>query len=98
MRKYIEWDAAKAASNLRKHGVSFAVAGKVFDDPLAVTKRDHIENGELRWQTIGIVEGVLLLLVAHTLQDFDDEDFDVVVRIISARHPTKMEKKHYENG
>lgn len=98
MRKFIEWDASKAASNLRKHGVSFAVAGKVFDDPLAVTKQDRIENGELRWQTIGIVDGVLLLLVAHTFQDHDDEDFDVVIRIISARYPTKREKKFYENG
>ena len=30
-----EWDAEKAASNLRQHGVSFETACEVFFDPLA---------------------------------------------------------------
>jgi hypothetical protein len=34
---FFEWDAEKAATNLRKHGVSFEEAATVFDDPLAVT-------------------------------------------------------------
>ena len=35
-----EWNAGKAASNLKKHGVSFEDASTVFLDPLAVTYPD----------------------------------------------------------
>ena len=60
------WDLAKAASNKQKHGVSFEVAARVFFDPFALSEQDRIEGGEYRWQTVGSVEGVLVLLVAHT--------------------------------
>ncbi|MBG9389841.1 BrnT family toxin [Caenimonas aquaedulcis] len=88
-----EWDAAKAASNLRKHGVSFELAMHVFGDPLAFSHQDRIEGGEQRWQTLGRVDGVLLLLVAHTV--WDDEEGEVI-RIISARQATRKEKRDYE--
>jgi hypothetical protein len=39
----LEWDAAKARSNLTKHGVSFDEAATVFGDPLAVTIHDEDE-------------------------------------------------------
>jgi len=48
-------------SNRRKHGVSFEEACQVFLDPLYVSVQDRIEGGESRWQTLGLVEGVLLL-------------------------------------
>jgi hypothetical protein len=63
------WDEAKNAGNQRKHGVSFDAAKLVFDDPLHVTRQDRIENGEQRWQTVGMAGGVVLLLVAHTWHD-----------------------------
>jgi uncharacterized DUF497 family protein len=44
-----EWDAAKAASNERKHGVSFDDATLVFLDPYALIDQDRIEDAELRW-------------------------------------------------
>ena len=56
---------------MRKHGISFEEAVRVFADPMAVTRQARIENGEQRWQTIGAVGGFTLLLVAHTL--WDDE-------------------------
>lgn len=43
-----EWDAAKAESNRRKHGVSFETAVRVFADPLHVSEQDRIEDGEQR--------------------------------------------------
>jgi uncharacterized DUF497 family protein len=43
-----EWDPAKAASNLRKHGVSFDTAMRAFADPFAFTEQDRIEGGEQR--------------------------------------------------
>ena len=96
MRQRFTWDPAKAASNLRKHGISFEEAVRVFADPMAVTRQDRIENGEQRWQTIGAVGGFTLLLVAHTL--WDDETGIEVVHIISARRADRKERRIYENG
>ncbi|EJF77910.1 Protein of uncharacterised function (DUF497) [Candidatus Bartonella washoeensis] len=67
MKIRFEWDETKAKSNLRKHRVSFEIAARVFADPFAMVKQDRIENGEYRWQTLGLVDGFLLLLVAHTV-------------------------------
>ncbi len=61
-----EWDPVKAAANLRKHGVSFEIAMRAFADPFALTWPDRVEGGEQRWQTLGMAEGRVLLLVAHT--------------------------------
>lgn len=89
-----EWDAMKAKSNLRKHQVSFETAARVFADPFALVVQDRIESGEWRWQTLGMVEGSLLLLVAHTVDD--DQDGSEIIRIISARRADPREKKRYE--
>jgi uncharacterized DUF497 family protein len=91
---WFEWDAEKAASNRRKHGVSFDTATQVFADPFALIEQDRIEGGEQRWRTLGMVGGTLVLLVAHTLIDLEDED--EVVRIISARPATAREQRGYE--
>lgn len=62
-----EWNEAKAESNLRKHDIRFELAALVFDDPDAVAEQDRTVSGERRWQTIGRVEGVVVLLVGHTV-------------------------------
>ena len=67
-----EWDEAKNLSNQRKHdGVSFEEARQVFQDRLHVSVQDRIEGGEQRWQTVGAVQGVVILLVAHTVTEED---------------------------
>jgi uncharacterized DUF497 family protein len=53
----------------------------------------RIENGEERWQAIGVVEGVLMLMVAHTVREQDDIE---VIRIISARLANRRERRRYE--
>jgi uncharacterized DUF497 family protein len=88
-----EWSPTKAASNLRKHGVSFQTAARVFTDPYALAELDRIENGEERWQTIGVVEGVLMLMVAYIVREQDDIE---VIRIISARLANRRERRRYE--
>ncbi len=90
------WDDAKNESNQRKHGVSFEAAKLVFDDPLHITRQDRIENGEQRWQTIGLVGGVVLLLVAHAW--CEAESGAEHIRLISARRTTRLERKIYEQG
>lgn len=87
------WDPAKAAANKLRHGISFETAIRVFADPFHVSEQDRIEGGEYRWQTLGIVEGFTLLLVAHTWTDADGSE---VIRIISARRAEKHERKRYE--
>lgn len=64
----IVWDERKNEANRRKHGVSFELAGLVFSDPLHLSRQDRLEKGELRWQTIGMV-GNVLLMIAHTVED-----------------------------
>jgi len=96
MATKFEWDAGKAARNIRKHGVDFETAIRVFDDRFAVLQQDRIEDGELRWQTLGIVGGFVLLLVAHTIRD--EESGVEVIRVISARRADRREKKIYEQN
>lgn len=50
------WDEAKNQSNQRKHGVSFETAKHVFDDPLHLSRQNRIQDGETRWQTLGMIE------------------------------------------
>jgi hypothetical protein len=87
------WDGNKNCSNKAKHGVSFETAQKVFDDPFHLSIQDRHEGGEERWQTIGAVGGVVVLLVAHT---YSDEAGEETIRIISARKATRQERIRYE--
>jgi uncharacterized protein len=96
MERYFEWDDQKADINFRKHGIRFQEAAAAFDDPFAVSEQDRIEHNEQRWQTIGMVGGCLLLLVAHTVR-FEDEGIEVV-RIIIARRVDRKERRRYEHG
>ena len=88
------WDAQKATANEKKHGVSFELAVRIFADPFALTYQDRIENSEYRWQTVGLVDGYLVLLVAHTLEE--NNDSTEIIRIISARRADSKERTRYE--
>jgi uncharacterized DUF497 family protein len=84
------WDERKNRINKRKHGVSFETASAVFDDPYHLTRQDREVDGEPRWQTIGIVHGIHVLLVAHTVDEHEDR-----IRILSARKATRRERSLY---
>lgn len=87
-----EWDRAKAAENLAKHGISFEEAATVFRDPLSQTGRDPDHSvDEERFVIFGISTSGRLLAVAHT------ERGDTI-RIISARPAIPGERKIYEEG
>ena len=84
------WDPAKAAANLRKHGVSFIEASTAFADSLSSTIPDPDHSvGEERFVLMGLSDRGRLLVVAHV------ERGDLV-RIISARPATRRERKTYE--
>ena len=83
-------DPAKAASNLRKHGVSFADAEGVLEDPLAVTVADPDAESEHRFIAVGLGSAGELLVVVWTERDGE-------CRVISARRPTRKEREQYES-
>lgn len=87
-----EWDAVKAAANVRKHRITFEEAASVFLDPSALTfwDPDHSEE-EDREITIGRSGRQRVLFVAHTARESR-------VRIISARRATRQEERQYEEG
>ena len=80
---------------MRKHGVSFVAARRVFDDPNALMLLDDAAvEGERRWRAIGRSGVDVVLVVAHTVRCKGAED---IVRIISARKALRHERKHYED-
>lgn len=90
------WSNEKNRTNKRDHGLSFETAKLVFDDPLAVSRRDSHPDGD-RWQTMGLV-GNLVLFVVHTWPMPDPESGEETGRIISARKATTHERRTYEEG
>jgi uncharacterized DUF497 family protein len=87
-----EWDRRKAASNNKKHGVSFEDAATAFGDPLSVTIHDQKHsNDEDRFLLLGETQDKKLVVVAHT-------DRNDTIRIISARPATGREREEYEKG
>ena len=91
----LNWDERKDRLNRKKHRVSFETAALVFDDPDQLSRLDREVEGELRWQTLGIVPGMQVLLVAHTVEQEGDEE---IIRIISARKATPRERSIYAKG
>jgi uncharacterized DUF497 family protein len=87
-----EWDEAKAAANLAKHGVSFEEAKTVFDDRLYVDFYDpkHSLN-EHRYIIIGQSSQRRVLIVSYT-------ERNDAIRLINARELTRGERRDYEKG
>ena len=89
-----EWDAPKAAANLKKHQVSFDEAKSVFYDEFAVQFFDDEHSpDEDRFLMLGMSSGAKLLIVCHCEREHGE-----VIRIISARKATKRESALYQGG
>jgi uncharacterized DUF497 family protein len=86
----LQYDPAKAASNLKKHGVSFADAEGVFYDSLALNRPDPDADAEDRFVALGLGITGGVLVVVYTIRGED-------IRLISARHTTRQEIKEYES-
>ena len=86
-----EWDPRKARSNEKKHGVSFEEAESVFYDEQALLLEDpQPENEEERFVLLGLSAVLRVLVVVHALRGED------VIRIISARKATRLERQEYQ--
>lgn len=88
----IEWDAAKAAVNLRKHRVSFEEASTALLDPQALAQEDISSDGEHRWVLVGMSVRARLLTLVYTLRRVDR------IRLISARRASRKEAEFYAKG
>lgn len=91
-----EWDENKNRINKAKHGISFQTAREVFRDPYALIDQDRHVGGEERWQAIGLINGIRVVVVAHTYPGYDHGK--EIVRIISARSATAVERQAYDRA
>ena len=82
-----EWDALKAATNVRKHGVSFEEASTIFSDPSYLLQPDAQSLD--RFLAIGLSGLLRILVVVHV-------ERGPRVRIISARKAKQSEARTYE--
>ena len=88
------WDAAKALTNLGKHGVSFVEAATVFGDPEALDWDDPAHSlHERRFKRLGLSVAGRILIVVYTQRRL--KDGRETIRIISARQASRKERKAY---
>lgn len=98
MRRVFDWDRGRASSNVRKHGVCFETATRVFADPFAIISADWIEEGEVRWLIMGMADDSKVLVVVHTIREITEAREEIeVVRINSARKADRSERQRYED-
>lgn len=88
-----EWDINKAASNQKKHGISFEETQSVFYDDFAVQFYDDNSESEDRFLMLGMSSESRILIVCHCERDSGN-----TIRIISARKATRSERKFYRGG
>lgn len=82
-----EWDVAKCALNIEKHGIDFDDAKSVFEGPLLEVSSPR--GDENRWIALGQMEGRVIALIFTRREG--------VVRIISARAARKHEREQYHS-
>ena len=82
-----EWDEAKNVANIRKHGVSFPTAKRIFEGVVLSRLDRRWDYGEDRYLSIGEVEQALIV-VAHTRREGR-------TRLISARPASRKERQAY---
>ena len=84
----VEWDTYKQRENLRKHGIEFADAVMVLEDPAAITIEDT-DHDEQRFVTLGMDATDRVLVVVYSYPGPDR------IRIISARKADHGERRYY---
>jgi uncharacterized DUF497 family protein len=88
-----DWNPSKAAANQKKHRVLFSEACTIFADQfiLSIYDKTHSEE-EDRWASTGMSEKGRIIVVVHTWEQNENEEY---VRIISARSATSLEQRQY---
>ncbi len=90
-----EWDENKGKSNFRKHKISFAEGESAFDDRFLITFPDDFHSQkEERLISIGLSNQNRILLIVHT--EFSEKADEILIRIISCRKATALERETYD--
>jgi len=89
-----EWDEKKRKDNIRKHGLDFVDAWKIFTNPVRRNLDDREDYGEDRWIGIGMLDARIIVVVFTEREDDDEE----VIRIISLRKALTHECTQYEQA
>jgi len=84
-----EWDPDKNLENIRKHGLAFSDANRVFNSPMLEALDDGEDYGEGRWIGIGLLDARIVVLVFT-------EPRPETVRIISLRKALSHERQRFE--
>lgn len=84
-----EWDEAKNASNLEKHGVSFEEAREIFNGPV-LEGSEEFHGAEMRVRSFGLLGGIVVVCVVYTERGGK-------TRIISARKATRAERNLFND-
>ncbi|MCX7044057.1 MAG: BrnT family toxin [Candidatus Sumerlaeota bacterium] len=88
MSRQFEWDESKNRANMRKHGIDFADAVKMFDHPMLIGLDEREDYGEDRWVGIGVLNDMISVVVFSETAD--------ATRIISVRKALKHECEEYQ--
>jgi len=86
----IEFDPAKDAANIAKHGISLARAAEMDLSSALIRLDARRDYGEARWRAIGLIGGRLHALV-FTMRG-------QVVRVIGLRRASRRERRDYGEG
>ncbi len=85
-----EWDEHKRITNLKKHGVDFVAASRLWDSPMLVVEDTRSNYQEPRWIGMGLLEKRMMIIVYTKRRN--------TIRIISFRKANKREVKYYEKA
>ena len=83
-------DPAKNTANLRRHGIAFQDAARIFDGPTVERIDDRFDYGEMRVYAIGLVNGIEITVI-YTDRDRDER------HIISAWRSEPHERRYFWN-
>jgi uncharacterized DUF497 family protein len=89
---HFDYDPVKNRQNIQNHGIDFEDAKRIWDRPVYTEVDYRFEYEEVRFQTLGLMDTLVVILVVHT--DYT-EDGEEIIRIISARKALPRERKKY---
>ncbi len=82
------WDPKKNRSNVRRHGIAFRDAARIFEGPTVERIDDRFDYGETRVYAIGLVNGIEITVI-YTDRGVDER------RLIAAWRAEPHERRYY---
>ena len=86
-----EWDNDKNHTNIRIHGLDFADASQIFDEPMLVEIDNREDYGEERFIGIGFLKNFIVVII------FTEPKEDTI-RVISLRKALKYEREKFRKA